>query len=432
MINVCERLQTANSIIRTSIISVGKAKSSKDASALLMESASQIHSAVKGLGVLKNQDVLDLRSRIALISKQFKSLADSVRAKRVAKPELTATLSSIATKSKELNQDIVSVQTYLDHSEEIAAKQVESEYKAELAEFKRTQELRAKNGLSTEVDENGDPIIAPVRKIVRDDGREAAARSSILINGYSAKYADKVPAKVKLLHVETLPIYVKFGNTKVTLERLRNLGIKAEPLSTINVGSTDIGICLDAQVIGFFKASDAEKFNANYYSVQERDRRTNITVIKNLKRKATKLNRSIDDIVVKGRALKKAGGSKTELVDLTRQKRILEAQVQGVMAQIQKLESVDKTEKSTIAAVQRFVSKTRDSQVLNYAEHLVSLINEKSAQKYSLVTATFMHKLGEDSGLVAMWMMPTPTYRLLLDLASTGLNVKHWNWPWAL
>lgn len=432
-IQVCEKLLNANALIQSSGAQISNVKSAKAAVQLLTSNAAEINSSVRGLGVLKNQDLIDLKARVVLISKQFKSLADNVRSKRWGRRELNLKLSSIATESRVLSKDIGKVLEYIKHSADIANKQADAEYKEALSEFKRTQELRAKNGLSLDVDEGGNQILAPTRKIRQDDGREAAARSSVLIHGYTEKFKDKIPNRIKILHVDTLPIYVKFGNGRVTMERLDNLGIKAEPLSTINVGSTDIGICLEDQVIGFFKASDAEKFNANYYSVQERDRRTNATVIKNLKRNITKTHREIDKLRETARTLNKSvPEERAQLVSLTKQKRTLEAKIAGYEQQIAKLEAVDKKEKSTINAVKRFDAKTRDASVVGYAEHLVSLINDKADPQLSLVTATFMHRLGNEEDLVAMWLMPKPQYVRLLELAATGLNVKHWNWPWAL
>lgn len=432
-IQVCEKLIRANTLIQTAGAQIGSVTSRKTAAKMLMDNAAHINESVRGLGVLKNEDLIDLKARVLLISKQFKSLADNVRSGRWGKPELSSKLSSITTESRALKKDISKVQEYIEHSDEIANKQADAEYEAELKEFKRTQELRAKNGLSTEVDDSGKAIQAPVRKIRQDDGREAAARSSVLIGGYATKFKDKIPNRIKILHVDTLPIYVKFGNSRVTMERLNNLGIKAEPLSTINVGSTDIGICLEDQVIGFFKASDADKFNANYYSVQERDRRTNITVLKNLKRNITKANREIEKLKVEARTLNKAiPEERKQLVSLSKQKRAIEDKIAGYNQHIAKLEGTDKKEKSTLNAIKRSDSKTRDTTVAAYAEHLVSLINQKAQPELSLVTATFMHRLGNGGDLVAMWLMPKHQYVRLLELASTGLNVKHWNWPWAL
>lgn len=121
-----------------------------------------------------------------------------------------------------------------------------------------------------------------------------------------------------------------------------------------------------------------------------------------------------------------------QLVSLSKQKRAIEDKIAGYNQHIAKLEGTDKKEKSTLNAIKRSDSKTRDTTVAAYAEHLVSLINQKAQPELSLVTATFMHRLGNGEDLVAMWLMPKHQYVRLLELASTGLNVKHWNWPWAL
>jgi hypothetical protein len=430
-IQVCQKLKHANSLIQSGSLSLSGVTSAKAAAALLQENATAILSSVKGLGILKNQDLIDIKARVVLVGKQYKSLADNVRSGRWGKRELNSKLSSIASSSRELKEDIGKVIEYMQKSEEIAAKHSDSQYQTELAEFKKTQALRAKNGLSTEVDDHGRAIVAPQRRVVLDDGISAAARSSILIQDYTTKFKDKIPARVKVLHVEQLPIYVKFGNARVTTERLNNLEIKAQPLSTINVGSTDIGICLEDQLVAFFKAKDVEEFNSNYFQVQERDRRTNATVIKNLSRARNKLLKEVEAITTHARTLNKVR-DREELVELTRTKREREAKIANYNLQISKLEVTDKAGKSTLGAIQRAESKNRDTQALNYAEHLVSLINQKADPNLSLVTSTFMHKLGNDNGLIAMWLMPKPQYVRLLELASTGLNVKHWTWPWEL
>ncbi len=234
------------------------------------------------------------------------------------------------------------------------------------------------------------------------------------------------------MHNVELPLYVKFGNGKINLSRLRGLGFDVEPLSTINVGSSDIGFCMEKQLTIFFKASDASAFNDSYLSVQESTRRSNAVMIKNLNRAVNKKKRRVEDIKAEGRSIDKATG-KSRLIELTKEKRRLESEISDLQKQIDILSVSDKQGKSVIRAIDKASNKTRDTQVLRYAEHLLSLINEKLPYSdLALVTSTFNHRLGNDQDIVAMWVMPKDKYLRLCDFAGTGLNIKHWIWPWAL
>lgn len=389
MSKVMQSLQSlldANKVVQTCVLELRKFDSKKPphfkaVAASLEQAYVDTTSCLKGLAQEKNSDLLEVRDSLKIAALRLKSLSDSVLNRKTKPREMLAALSDILSNSKEDSDKLNSIDSYVKQAESMGS---------DLAK-----------------------------------GDLAANRTSKLINEYKTEYEGTVPDSVKSVAAIKMPLLVKFGSIKVNPARLSGIGLKVQALSAQDVGMTDIGIAVEDQDILLFRRSAADTFNAN--KIAEKTKQANATIMtRNLKRKRNKLIKQANAITEERKTLgKKELGKLKVLAD---QRSIIKEQVSALDKQISDLSNTAATEKSMLGASKRSIAKSSDEAVFSYANHLLDSINERSETQFSLVTSIFLHKLGTDNDLVAMWIMPKPQYLRILNIDEP--KIKQWCWVW--
>lgn len=389
MSKVMQSLQSlldANKVVQTCVFELRKFDPKKpphfkEVSASLAQAHTDTSLCLKGLAQEKNSDLLEVRDSLKIASLRLKSLSDSVLNRKTKPRELLAALSDILANSKEDSDKLSSIDSYVKQAESMGS---------DLAK-----------------------------------GDLAANRTSKLINEYKSTFEGTVPDSVKSVAAIKMPLLVKFGSIKVNPARLSGLGLKVQALSAQDVGMTDIGIAIEDQDILVFRRSAADTFNAG--TIAEKTKKANATIMtRNLKRKRNKLVKQANAITEERKTLNKKDLGK--LKALADQKALIKEQVAALDKQIADLSNIVTTEKSMLGASKRAIAKSSDEAVFAYANHLLESINERSETQFSLVTSIFLHKLGADNDLVAMWIMPKPMYLRILSIDEP--KIKQWCWVW--
>lgn len=389
MSKVMQSLQAlidANSVVQTTIVELRSfdpkiRPRASDVSAALLKAHADTTSYLKGLAQEKNSDLLEVRDSLKVAALRFKSLSDSVINRKTNLRELLTALADILANSKEDTDKLSSIGSYINQAEAMSS---------DLAK-----------------------------------GDLAANRTSKLINEYKSEFEDNVPATVKSVAAIKMPLLVKFGSIKVNPARLSGLGLKVQALSAQDVGMTDIGIAIEDQDILVFRRSNADSFNAT--AIAEKTKKANATIMtRNLKRKRNKIAKTFDELTEERKTIpKKDLGKRKAVAD---QLALYTEQMNVLDKQISDLSDMTSTEKSMLGASKRALVKSSDDAVFAYANHLLESINERSETQFSLVTSIFLHKLGEDNDLVAMWIMPKPMYLRILSIDEP--KIKQWCWAW--
>ena len=167
-------------------------------------------------------------------------------------------------------------------------------------------------------------------------------------------------------------------------------GIKSEPFGYEKF--TNNTYLIHDQLLLVFRKSDAKAFNADKLAT-ELDTSSQ-QQLKAARSALNKIDKQIGD----------AEGA--EHKRLTQQYQKLEARVADLKAQSDLERAHAKTRNKTRKS-------SPDEEVLDYAYHMLDLVNERSQIEYELVTAKFVRSVGNHTNYLAMWVLPKNVVRAL-------------------
>lgn len=266
------------------------------------------------------------------------------------------------------------------------------------------------------------------KAISRREARENAASSktSRMLEQMRSAYSHKVPKKLTgCLHFCTLPVMARFGNMGMNPENLSRMGFTVHSAGLHSAQSSDIGMVIEEQLLMFFRMSDAlensedtaKKFKSGGVNAEKSDLQKRRNAERRELRALTKLH-------------EEATKPSTQKI-LMRQIRESNKAIDEFTDKLEKLTDSIKVHNST-ARVHRQTQNTTEISILNYAAPILESLNSngRSSTEYGLFTTKPLSGLLPDSDVYALWLMPTPTIKLLLQHSHGDTKLETWFLPW--
>lgn len=358
---------------------------------VLKEADSESTSIVKDVrsSVYKSYpDVLECKSGFTASLTTCVSLAGLLKTKSISRPEFIKKISSVLENLKGIRNDADKIIEYLPE------------------------------------DGNSDP---EDRAASRREAREAAASSktSRMLEQMRSKYAHKVPKKFTVsLHLTTLPVMARFGTFAMNPENLSRLGFTIHNAGLHSAPSSDLGMVFEDQLVMFFRLSDAlaasEDASKKFKSGGANKERTILQKARNAarreKRRLEKLFEESNNGAIKRSLEKRINRAQTEIEEITT-----------------KIESLNESVKqhNSTSRVNRQMNNTTEISILNFTAPILESLNAKASSDYGLFTTKPLTGTMSDSDVIAVWLMPTSTIKMLLKLTNGDTKLNSWFLPWS-
>lgn len=151
--------------------------------------------------------------------------------------------------------------------------------------------------------------------------------------------------------------------------------------------------------------------------------------------KLAKMNRQLSTMR-KSRMDKADNKAAEEVAALQKRLRVLNAKetervkpIRDLEAQISRLNAQHEADDEKLILRKRVVKRGVTYTPEDYARSVLSIINERGATKYSLVSATPAAN-PRNADILCFWIMPTTKLSALMKLAGGSAKVKEWDFPW--